>query len=130
MVPDLGLTSRPIVLVYFLYGKFANTYMVLKSHKTVFKTLLIFSRLLGIQNKYVRGMLLSNYFTVNEWKFDTTNTEGLANSLSKSDQDTYNFDVTRISWPQYLEKCSLGVKRFLHKEGPNVDQIGARHMTR
>lgn len=75
-------------------------------------------------------MLLTRYFTVNEWQFSTTNTEALASSLSPSDLQTFNFDVKQISWPDYIDKCVLGVKRFYHNEQADLDQIALNHYNR
>lgn len=75
-------------------------------------------------------MLLSKYFTVNEWRFDTTHTDRLAQSLSEADRTEFSFDVSQISWPEYLQICALGVKRFYHKEGEEVDQLARKHNLR
>lgn len=87
-------------------------------------------RLLEIQNKYVRGMLLSKYFTTHEWQFNMANTEALMDSMSQADQEHFNFDVNQVRWPEYIETCTVGVKRFFHKEGSKTDYIAHKHRNR
>ena len=61
-----------------------------------------------------------HYFTIRNWYFDTKNTKKLAQDLSEQDKVLFNFDVKRINWPKYLEKCVLGVRHFYHGDYPET----------
>ena len=58
------------------------------------------------------------YFTTKNWYFDTKNTNKLAQILSSEDKTMFNFDVTKIHWPTYIERCVLGVRHYYHGDYP------------
>ncbi|KAK6644947.1 hypothetical protein RUM43_001223 [Polyplax serrata] len=75
---------------------------------------------ISYHKKFIRGMKFLYYFTIRSWHFDTKNTRKLQSDLSEEDKILFNFDVTRINWPKYLEKCVLGVRHFYHGDYPET----------
>ncbi|KAK6633635.1 hypothetical protein RUM44_004242 [Polyplax serrata] len=75
---------------------------------------------ISYHKKFIRGMKFLYYFTIRSWHFDTKNTRKLQSDLCEEDKILFNFDVTRINWPKYLEKCVLGVRHFYHGDYPET----------
>ena len=57
------------------------------------------------------------YFLCNQWNFDDQNTAALYSSLSKEDQDIFNFDVKTIDWNEYMVTVALGLRKYIVKDG-------------
>lgn len=61
---------------------------------------------------------------VNEYScFRVDNSQKLAQSLSKSDQKEFPFDVREINWRKSMEFYTLGIKKFLLKEDCSENAI-------
>lgn len=57
-----------------------------------------------------------SYFSMNEWKFDDSNTENLYRSLNKADKDIYGFNIPVIEWNSYFSTYMKGVRMYLLKD--------------
>ena len=58
-------------------------------------------------------------YTVLSCQFEMTRTYELFESLSPEDQRAYNCDVSRISWPEYIQVIHIpGLKRHVLKMEP------------
>lgn len=73
-------------------------------------------RLFDIQRKFLTGMQLVRMFTSNEWRFRTEGMADLASRLSPADRESFYFDPANYTWPEYFERCVLGVREHYHKE--------------
>ena len=73
-------------------------------------------RLLDIQRKYFLGMQMVRTFTGSEWRFRTEGMAELASRMSSGDREDFYFDPANYTWPEYLERCVLGVREYYHKE--------------
>lgn len=57
-------------------------------------------------------------YTNLDCRFETENTRRLYQDLDPEDQRTFNFDVTRIDWREYIQDIHIpGLKRHVLKEG-------------
>lgn len=99
------------------------------------------SRLMKMQGKLWKSVEALEYFTCHQWTFTSDNTQELATRLVQEDKEVgillmlrhlkttwwynpwnllvsqeFNFDVSRIHWPTYLENYCLGVKQYCMKE--------------
>ncbi|XP_063545398.1 putative fatty acyl-CoA reductase CG5065 [Cydia strobilella] len=57
------------------------------------------------------------YFTCHEFHFQDDNLVKLHNSLSKTDQDLYNFDVEKMDWTQQMITWAIGLRKYIIKDG-------------
>ncbi|XP_075988917.1 fatty acyl-CoA reductase wat-like [Anticarsia gemmatalis] len=58
-----------------------------------------------------------SYFTLNYWNFQDKNLENLYNSLSPVDKEIFNFDIDNMDWKEYLLTWSIGVRKYIVKDG-------------
>ncbi|XP_064480331.1 fatty acyl-CoA reductase 1-like [Ornithodoros turicata] len=70
------------------------------------------------------------YFTTQEWNFETDNVRALYSELNSTDKKTYNIDVTQIDWSTYLVSYCLGIRQFVIKEDLSTVPAGKRHVTK
>lgn len=81
------------------------------------------SPMLGpIYQKVHRTTMALEYFTKNEWIYQTENFQALNLSLSPEDRQRFVIDVRKIDWPKYMENYVLGVRHYLLNEDPNSIQ--------
>ncbi|ELU15810.1 hypothetical protein CAPTEDRAFT_228509 [Capitella teleta] len=73
-------------------------------------------QLLRMQSKLWRSILTLEYFTSHQWNFSCDNTNELSTHLVQSDREDFDFDVSKIYWPTYLENYCLGVKQYALRE--------------
>jgi hypothetical protein len=43
------------------------------------------------------------YFSTNEWAWSTDNVEKLNKELTEVDKQIFNFDMSALSWPDFIE---------------------------
>lgn len=67
-------------------------------------------------NRMLKAIDALEYFCINEWKFHNTNTRSLYELLGPSDKETFNFDIAKMDWEEYIETYQLGVKQYIVKE--------------
>lgn len=72
--------------------------------------------MIRVQDKLKKAATCLEYFTTKEWCFDDRNVRALHTTLSKFDQEEFNFDVSKINWEEYVEDYVLGIRRFIFKE--------------
>jgi hypothetical protein len=80
-----------------------------------------------VQQKYSLGIRHVKYFTARQWHFDTSNTSELAEHLSPTDRQLFDFDAGHIEWYSYLEANVLGIREYYHKDPPaTLDEARGR----
>lgn len=62
-------------------------------------------------------------FACTAQKFYVDNAEKLFNSLSKSDQEKFPFDIRSVNWKDAMDSYVLGVKKYLLKEDCSQEAI-------
>ncbi|XP_061727844.1 fatty acyl-CoA reductase wat-like [Cydia pomonella] len=66
------------------------------------------------------------YFTCHEFHFKDDNLVKLNNSLSKTDQDLYNFDVEKMDWTQQMVTWAIGLRKYIVKDGLKDTEYAVR----
>lgn len=111
--PNANITSN-----YLIYQ-----YWILVSHK--FPALLydLFLRLSGqkpqmmrIFNRLHKAIGLLEYFSSQDWEWNSDNMNMLMNQLSTEDRKVFNFDVRQLNWPEYIESYCIGTKKYVLNE--------------
>ncbi len=65
-------------------------------------------------------------YTHLDCEFETENTRRLYQALNPEDQKVFNFDVTRINWPEYIQEIHIpGLKHHVLKEGDGAVSVVA-----
>lgn len=83
-----------------------------------------------VQQKLSKAVECLEYFTTHQWSFTDDNVRHLLTQMSASDRQSFQFDVCRINWEQYLEKYVLGFREFLFKQSPKSLPNSRKKMTR
>ncbi|CAD8153134.1 unnamed protein product [Paramecium octaurelia] len=55
-------------------------------------------------------------FVINEWIFDSSNSNVLIKFLSESDKQHFNIDIEKLNWRQYLERFNWGIQKYILKD--------------
>ena len=86
-------------------------------------------RVTGMEAVLVRlESLVDTYcgYTHLDCEFETENTRRLYLALNPEDQKVFNFDVTRINWPEYIQEIHIpGLKHHVLKEGDGAVSVVA-----
>ena len=77
-----------------------------------------------------RATNLLQYFTCHEFTFHSTNVAQLHTQLSGSDKATFNFDLSDLHWPTYMENYCLGTRHYALKELPCTLPASRTHLVR
>ncbi|XP_047476457.1 putative fatty acyl-CoA reductase CG5065 [Penaeus chinensis] len=125
--PDLRFTQH----------KTLNTIAVLLQHWLPAYLMDAAARLAGkrpimvrIAQKLDRAASCLEYFTTHEWRFCNENVQGLWESLSETDQKTFNFALSALHWPTYMEQYCLGTKRYVMKEELSTLPTARKHLSK
>ncbi|ODM95040.1 hypothetical protein Ocin01_11637 [Orchesella cincta] len=62
--------------------------------------------MLKIYKKITKAVQSLQYFTVNQWQFNTDNMVALYEFLSPEDQRMFSFNVREVNWPTYMENTA------------------------
>ncbi|OQV24145.1 Fatty acyl-CoA reductase 1 [Hypsibius exemplaris] len=66
--------------------------------------------------KLHRALKSLDYFTQGSWDFRSDNVAAIWQSLPLSDRKVFDFELSNLSWKDYMEKFCLGVKVYLLHE--------------
>lgn len=83
-----------------------------------------------IAQKLDRAASCLEYFTTHEWRFSNDNVQSLWSQLSSQDQHTFNFALSALHWPTYMEQYCLGTKRYVMKEELATLPSARKHLTK
>lgn len=123
--PNANITSNYLI----------NQYWILVSHK--FPALLydLFLRLSGqkpqmmrIFNRLHKAIGLLEYFSSQDWEWNSDNMNMLMNQLSPEDRKTFNFDVRQLNWPEYIENYCIGTKKYVLNEDMSDIPAARQHL--
>ncbi|KAG8232905.1 hypothetical protein J437_LFUL012819 [Ladona fulva] len=78
------------------------------------------TRLVRLQSAYTRGMHHSRFVTTRHWSFGAGNAAALGNRLVGEDRTAFSSDASVVNWPDYFERCALGLRRFYFKQNPET----------
>ncbi|CEF59512.1 Male sterility, NAD-binding domain and NAD(P)-binding domain and Fatty acyl-CoA reductase family-containing protein [Strongyloides ratti] len=67
-------------------------------------------------NRVYKMIKTLEFFTTNDWNFKSEGLVNLWNTLSKNDQEKFNFDIRQVNWGNYLFDYIIGIRLYLLKE--------------
>ncbi|KAH7954274.1 hypothetical protein HPB49_017127 [Dermacentor silvarum] len=70
------------------------------------------------------------YFTTHGWLFRSNNAVALAQELSATDAQLFNFDVRSLEWTPYLESYMLGIRKYMFKAEDSKLPEARKHLRR
>uniref|UniRef100_A0A8C9QZF8 Fatty acyl-CoA reductase n=1 Tax=Scleropages formosus TaxID=113540 RepID=A0A8C9QZF8_SCLFO len=123
--PNANITSNYLI----------NQYWILVSHK--FPALLydLYLRLSGqkphmmrIFNRLHKAISLLEYFSSQDWEWNSDNMSMLMGHLSPEDRKTFNFDVRQLNWPEYIENYCIGTKKYVLNEDMSDIPAARQHL--
>lgn len=92
-----------------LFAYLIDTILALAGYKQI---------MVKITQKMHRGYRILRPFTINEWDFNSENLIKLHNSLSKTDQELFNFDMRDFDWNLQAKHTWHGARTLILKEEP------------
>ncbi|XP_074554579.1 fatty acyl-CoA reductase 1 isoform X3 [Halichoeres trimaculatus] len=123
--PNANITSNYLI----------NQYWILVSHK--FPALLydLFLRLSGqkpqmmrIFNRLHKAISLLEYFSSQDWEWNSENLSMLMSQLTPEDRKTFNFDVRQLNWPEYIDNYCIGTKKYVLNEDMSDIPAARQHL--
>lgn len=61
-------------------------------------------------------MNVIEYFSMQQWDFQTDNMDALWDKLSKKDKEIYFFDMSKLDWDLFLQHYFRGIRQYLLKD--------------
>lgn len=121
----------------FTQHKTLNTIAVLLQHWLPAYLMDVMAKLAGKRPKMVRivrkldrAAACLEYFTTHEWRFANDNVQELWSKLSEVDQNTFNFALSALHWPTYVEQYCLGSKLYVMKEELSTLPAARKHLSK
>lgn len=68
------------------------------------------------------------YFSTRSWNFHNSNLRALWNGLNKTDQQMFDFDMSRLDWDETIRAFAVGIRGFIMKEDPSNIPAAKRKM--
>ncbi|KAG7455889.1 hypothetical protein MATL_G00245880 [Megalops atlanticus] len=123
--PNANITSNYLI----------NQYWILVSHKFPALIYDLFLRLSGqkpqmmrIFNRLHKAIGLLEYFSSQDWEWNSENMNMLMGQLSPEDRKTFNFDVRQLNWPEYIENYCIGTKKYVLNEDMSDIPAARQHL--
>ncbi|XP_076862675.1 fatty acyl-CoA reductase 1 isoform X1 [Brachyhypopomus gauderio] len=123
--PNANITSNYLI----------NQYWILVSHKFPALIYDLFLRLSGhkpqmmrIFNRLHKAIGLLEYFSSQDWEWNSDNMNMLMNQLSAEDRRMFNFDVRQLNWPEYIENYCIGTKKYVLNEDMSDIPAARQHL--
>ncbi|XP_022605021.1 fatty acyl-CoA reductase 1-like isoform X1 [Seriola dumerili] len=123
--PNANITSNYLI----------NQYWILVSHKFPALIYDLFLRLSGqkpqmmrIFNRLHKAIGLLEYFSSQDWEWNSENMSMLMSQLTPEDRKTFNFDVRQLNWPEYIENYCIGTKKYVLNEDMSDIPAARQHL--
>ncbi|XP_067347313.1 fatty acyl-CoA reductase 1 isoform X2 [Channa argus] len=123
--PNANITSNYLI----------NQYWILVSHKFPALIYDLFLRLSGqkpqmmrIFNRLHKAISLLEYFSSQDWEWNSENMSMLMSQLTPEDRKTFNFDVRQLNWPEYIENYCIGTKKYVLNEDMSDIPAARQHL--
>ncbi|XP_026182864.1 fatty acyl-CoA reductase 1 [Mastacembelus armatus] len=123
--PNANITSNYLI----------NQYWILVSHKFPAFIYDLFLRLSGqkpqmmrIFNRLHKAIGLLEYFSSQDWDWNSENMNMLLSQLTPEDRKTFNFDVRQLNWPEYIENYCIGTKKYVLNEDMSDIPAARQHL--
>lgn len=82
------------------------------------------------QKQIETAMASLEYFTTNQWNFQTENMTNLWKEISDTDRKIFNFDMKCINWREYMELYCLGIRKYYLKEDEKTIPDSIKRMSK
>lgn len=69
--------------------------------------------MIEMHRKLYKQVFALGFFAINQFIFIDRNVKDLYNTMDKSDQEVFYFDVENINWDRYCENVVLGFTKYL-----------------
>ncbi|GLD48333.1 fatty acyl-CoA reductase 1-like protein, partial [Lates japonicus] len=123
--PNANITSNYLI----------NQYWILVSHKFPALIYDLFLRLSGqkpqmmrIFNRLHKAISLLEYFSSQDWEWNSENMSMLMSHLTPEDRKQFNFDVRQLNWPEYIENYCIGTKKYVLNEDMSDIPAARQHL--
>ncbi|XP_071383146.1 fatty acyl-CoA reductase 1 isoform X1 [Centroberyx affinis] len=123
--PNANITSNYLI----------NQYWILVSHKFPALIYDLYLRLSGqkpqmmrIFNRLHKAIGLLEYFSSQDWEWNSDNMNMLMSQLTPEDRKTFNFDVRQLNWPEYIENYCIGTKKYVLNEDMSDIPAARQHL--
>ncbi|KAM9771653.1 fatty acyl-CoA reductase 1 [Syngnathus typhle] len=123
--PNANITSN-----YLIYQ-----YWILVSHKfpaLIYDLVLRLSgqkpQMMRIFNRLHKAISLLEYFSSQDWEWNSENISMLMSQMSPEDRKTFNFDVRQLNWPEYIENYCIGTKKYVLNEDMSDIPAARQHL--
>ena len=63
-----------------------------------------------------RAKEVLEYFVSHKWDFQVDNVIRLQKQLADTDKEVFNFDITQVDWPSYMNQYYLGLREFVNRD--------------
>jgi len=125
--PNLVLTANSLLHEYWLFASHMVPAIMYDLAVTVLGGK---PRMVKIYKKVHTSMKVLEYFVLQEWTWNDSNTVALRDALSPEDQESFYFDASKIHWKTYIENYCLGTKMYVMKEDMTSLPEARAHMKR
>uniref|UniRef100_A0A8C6T5B0 Fatty acyl-CoA reductase n=1 Tax=Neogobius melanostomus TaxID=47308 RepID=A0A8C6T5B0_9GOBI len=123
--PNANITSNYLI----------NQYWILVSHKLpafIYDLILRLSgqkpQMMRIFNRLHKAIGLLEYFSSQDWEWNSENMSMLMSQLTPEDRKTFNFDVRQLNWPEYIENYCIGTKKYVLNEDMSDIPAARQHL--
>ncbi|KAJ4924487.1 hypothetical protein JOQ06_003443 [Pogonophryne albipinna] len=123
--PNANITSNYLM----------NQYWILVSHKfpaLIYDFVLRLSgqkpQMMRIFNRLHKAIGLLEYFSSQDWEWNSENMSMLMSQLTPEDRRTFNFDVRQLNWPEYIENYCIGTKKYVLNEDMSDIPAARQHL--
>ncbi|XP_045928246.1 fatty acyl-CoA reductase 1 isoform X3 [Micropterus dolomieu] len=123
--PNANITSNYLM----------NQYWILVSHKfpaLIYDLILRLSgqkpQMMRIFNRLHKAISLLEYFSSQDWEWNSENMSMLMSQLTPEDRKTFNFDVRQLNWPEYIENYCIGTKKYVLNEDMSDIPAARQHL--
>ncbi|EDW60376.2 fatty acyl-CoA reductase wat [Drosophila virilis] len=110
--PFLHATTKPrlfklaAIFYHLLPAYMVDLYLRLRGQKP---------RMVAMYQKIHRYIDVMQHFMINNWSFETFNTDRLWEYMSEADRQLFEFDMQSLDWDSYLDRLFLGMRTYLCK---------------
>ncbi|EEB14255.1 male sterility domain-containing protein, putative [Pediculus humanus corporis] len=107
LLPNLTLFKISAIIFHFIPAFFFDFMLKMTGGRTM---------LVRLHKNVNRSLNRLAPFIFKEWFYDNSKTQALQKSLTESDKETFNTDITKLVWVDFFENLVKGVRRYLHNE--------------
>ncbi|XP_064536696.1 fatty acyl-CoA reductase wat-like [Drosophila montana] len=120
LYPFMHATTKPrlfklaAIFYHLLPAYIIDLYLRLRGQKP---------RMVAIYQKIHRNMDVIQHFMINNWSFETFNTDRLWESMSAADQQLFDFDMQSLDWDSYFDRLFFGLRTYLCRKDSSEESI-------